>query len=128
MPRERFIELHPGHKDVAYAYYLMGMDYYEQISDVGRDQEMTQKSQESFEELIRRFPNSDYSRDAQLKVDLITRPSGRQGDGDRPLLSAARVLARRHQPVPGRGRELPDHDPCPRGAPSADRKLTWPRA
>lgn len=68
---ERFIELHPGHKDVAYAYYLMGMDYYEQISDVGRDQEMTQKSQESFEELIRRFPNSDYSRDAQLKVDLI---------------------------------------------------------
>ena len=68
---ERFIELHPGHKDVAYAYYLMGMDYYEQISDVGRDQEMTQKSQQSFDELIRRFPNSDYSRDAQLKVDLI---------------------------------------------------------
>jgi outer membrane protein assembly factor BamD len=61
---ERFIELHPGHKDVAYAYY-------EQISDVGRDQEMTQKAQESFDELIRRFPASDYSRDAELKVDLI---------------------------------------------------------
>ncbi len=68
---ERFIDLHPGHKDVAYAYYLMGMCYYEQISDVGRDQEMTQRSQESFDELIRRFPESAYSQDAQLKVDLI---------------------------------------------------------
>jgi outer membrane protein assembly factor BamD len=68
---ERFIELHPGHKDIAYAYYLMGMCYYEQISDVGRDQEMTRRSQDSFDELIRRFPDSDYSRDAQLKVDLI---------------------------------------------------------
>jgi outer membrane protein assembly factor BamD len=68
---ERFIELHPGHKDVAYAYYLMGMCYYEQISDVGRDQEMTQRSQQAFDELIRRFPDSDYSQDAELKVDLI---------------------------------------------------------
>jgi outer membrane protein assembly factor BamD len=68
---ERFIELHPGHKDVAYAYYLIGMCYYEQISDVGRDQEMTQRSQEAFDELIRRFPDSDYSQDAALKVDLI---------------------------------------------------------
>jgi outer membrane protein assembly factor BamD len=68
---ERFIELHPGNKDVPYAYYLMGISYYEQISDVGRDQEMTQKSQQSFNELIRRYPDSDYSRDAQLKVDLI---------------------------------------------------------
>ena len=68
---ERFIELHPGHKDVAYAHYLIGTSYYEQISDVGRDQEMTRRSEESFQELIRRFPGSDYSRDAQLKVDLI---------------------------------------------------------
>jgi outer membrane protein assembly factor BamD len=68
---ERFIDLHPGHKDVAYAYYLMGMCYYEQISDVGRDQEMTQRAQEALDELIRRFPESDYSQDAELKVDLI---------------------------------------------------------
>ena len=68
---EQFIELHPGHKDVAYAYYLIGVSYYEQISDVGRDQEMTQKSEEAFNELIRRFPASDYSQDAKLKVDLI---------------------------------------------------------
>jgi outer membrane protein assembly factor BamD len=68
---ERFIELHPGNKDVPYAYYLMGMCYYEQISDVGRDQEMTQKALEAFDELVRRFPQSDYGRDAELKIDLV---------------------------------------------------------
>jgi outer membrane protein assembly factor BamD len=68
---ERFIELHPGNKDVPYAYYLIGVSYYEQISDVGRDQEMTQKALEAFNELVRRFPQSDYSRDAELKIDLV---------------------------------------------------------
>ena len=68
---DRFIQLNPANRDVAYAYYLIGVSYYEQISDVGRDQEMTQKSEEAFNELIRRFPQSDYSQDAELKVDLI---------------------------------------------------------
>jgi outer membrane protein assembly factor BamD len=66
----RFIDLHPGHKDVAYAYYLIGVSYYEQISDVGRDQKNTELALEAFEELIRRFPNSDYAKDASLKADL----------------------------------------------------------
>jgi outer membrane protein assembly factor BamD len=67
---ERFIELHPGHEDVPYAYYLIGISYYEQISDVGRDQKMTAQALESFDELLRRFPDSKYARDAQLKADL----------------------------------------------------------
>jgi outer membrane protein assembly factor BamD len=66
----RFIDLHPGHKDVPYAYYLIGISYYDQISDVGRDQKMTALAYESFDELIRRFPDSDYSRDAKLKAEL----------------------------------------------------------
>src|SRR5215469_8362978 len=41
---DRFIQLHPGHRDIPYAYYLKGLCYYEQISDVGRDQAMTQKA------------------------------------------------------------------------------------
>ena len=68
---ERYIDLHPGNRDVPYAYYMVGMSYYEQISDVGRDQEMTRRAQESFNELIRRFPDSDYAADAKLKVDLV---------------------------------------------------------
>jgi outer membrane protein assembly factor BamD len=67
---ERFIELHPGHQDVPYAYYLIGISYYEQISDVGRDQKMTEQALAAFDELRRRFPDSEYGRDAELKADL----------------------------------------------------------
>jgi outer membrane protein assembly factor BamD len=67
---QRFIDLHPGHKDVAYAYYLIGVSHYEQISDVGRDQKMTEQALRAFEELVRRFPDSQYARDASLKIDL----------------------------------------------------------
>jgi outer membrane protein assembly factor BamD len=65
-----FIELHPGHRDVPYAHYLIGMSFYERISDVGRDQEMTEEALNAFGELVRRFPESEYARDAQLKMDL----------------------------------------------------------
>ena len=67
---QRFISLHPSNKDVPYAYYLIGLSYYEQISDVGRDQKMTENALNSFYELVRRFPKSEYARDAQLKIDL----------------------------------------------------------
>jgi outer membrane protein assembly factor BamD len=67
---ERFMELHPGHEDVPYAQYLIGVSYYEQISDIGREQSMTRRALEAFEELTRRFPDSVYARDARLKIDL----------------------------------------------------------
>ena len=67
---QRFVELHPGNPDVAYAYYLISMSYYEQISDVGRDQEVTQLALTGLEELVRRFPTTEYARDAKLKIDL----------------------------------------------------------
>ena len=67
---DRFIQLHPGHEDITYAYYLRSLSYYEQISDVSRDQRMTQLALESLDELVRRFPESKYARDARLKVDL----------------------------------------------------------
>lgn len=67
---DRFIQLHPGNRDVAYAYYLRAISYYEQISDIGRDQKMTRLALESLEEVARRFPESRYARDATLKIDL----------------------------------------------------------
>ncbi|MDH3665041.1 MAG: outer membrane protein assembly factor BamD, partial [Alphaproteobacteria bacterium] len=66
----RFIDLHPGHKDVPYAHYLVGISYYDQISDVARDQKMTELAYKAFDELIRRFPDSTYGRDAKLKAEL----------------------------------------------------------
>ena len=67
---DRFIQLHPGNKDIEYAYYLKAISYYEQISDVGRDQKMTQLALRSLDEVVRRFPESRYAKDAALKVDL----------------------------------------------------------
>jgi outer membrane protein assembly factor BamD len=67
---DRFIQLHPGHRDVAYAYYLKALDYYIQIVDVERDQRVTQQALDALAEVARRFPDSTYARDAKLKMDL----------------------------------------------------------
>ena len=67
---DRFIELHPGHNDIAYAYYLRAISFYEQIIDVGRDQEITELAMKSLNDVVRRFPDSPYARDARLKLDL----------------------------------------------------------
>ena len=90
----RFIKLHPGHRDVAYAYYLNAVSYYEQISDVGRDQEMTELALVSLEELVRRFPDTSYSRDARLKIDL-TRDhlAGKEMEIGRYYLARANYVA-----------------------------------
>jgi outer membrane protein assembly factor BamD len=67
---DRFIQLHPGHKDVAYAYYLKAICYYMQIVDVGRDQKLTELALKSLDDIVRRFPDSKYARDAKLKLDF----------------------------------------------------------
>ena len=67
---DRFIQLHPGNRDIAYAYYLKALDYYVQITDVGRDQDNTNQALKTLEEVSRRFPDSKYARDARLKLDL----------------------------------------------------------
>ena len=68
---DRFIELHPGNPDVAYAYYLKGLSYYEQISDVGRDQKMTELALSALRDVMRRYPDTKYGRDARAKLDLV---------------------------------------------------------
>lgn len=67
---DRFIDLHPVHEDIAYAYYLKAVNYYDQIVDVGRDQKITVQALTALEEIVRRFPESEYGRDASLKLDL----------------------------------------------------------
>jgi outer membrane protein assembly factor BamD len=67
---DRFIELHPGNKNIAYAHYLKALCFYEQISDVARDQKMTTLALEALNAIISRFPDSEYTRDATLKRDL----------------------------------------------------------
>lgn len=68
---QRFLAVHPGNRDAPYAYYLVALSYYEQISDVTRDQKITEQALASLGELTRRYPNSRYAADARLKVDLV---------------------------------------------------------
>lgn len=67
---DRFIQLHPGSRDAPYAYYLKALCYYERITDITRDQDITEQALKSLQDVVRRFPDSNYARDAQLKIDL----------------------------------------------------------
>jgi outer membrane protein assembly factor BamD len=89
-----FIELHPGHPDVAYAYYLKAISYYEQIVDVGRDQDLTRKAMEGFDEIMRRFPDTKYARDAKFKKDLtVDHLAGKEMEIGRFYLKRAQYQA-----------------------------------
>ena len=68
---ERFIALYPGSKKISYAYYLRALNYFEQISDVERDQTLTSKSKLAFEEVVNKYPESEFARDALDKIDII---------------------------------------------------------
>ncbi len=69
---QRFLSIHPGNKDAPYAYYLIALSYYEQISDVNRDQSITEQAQIALREVNRRFPQTEYAADARLKLDLVS--------------------------------------------------------
>lgn len=66
----RFISLHPGNDSTPYAYYLVAINYYDQIFDVGRDQATTVSAEAALRQVVRRYPDSDYARDARLKLEL----------------------------------------------------------
>ena len=67
---KRFLGLHPGSSDAPYAQYIVATSYYEQIVDVGRDQDLTERALKELNEVVRKYPDSDYARDARLKMDL----------------------------------------------------------
>ena len=66
----RFITLHPGHKDAGYAYYLVAMSNYNRINDTRRDQTQTRQALEALEEVARRYPGTAYAQDASSKVQV----------------------------------------------------------
>jgi outer membrane protein assembly factor BamD len=91
---QRFIELHPGHVDTPYAYYLVALSQYEQIADVTRDQSQTQTALNSLDEVSRRFPTSKYANDAKQKA-LLARDhlAGKEMEVGRYYLKRGSYLA-----------------------------------
>lgn len=67
---DRFLQLHPANREVAYIYYLRALCYYEQIADIERDQKGTEQAMAALQEVVTRFPNTPYANDARLKIDL----------------------------------------------------------
>ncbi len=68
---DRFLRVYPKHKNISYAYYLLGISYYEQIVDEKKDLQSIINSRDIFQTLIEKFPNTEYVIDAQFKIDLI---------------------------------------------------------
>ena len=91
---ERFVKLYPTDESTPYAYYLIALCYYEQISDVARDQKATQQATEALRDVVRRFPDSEYARDAKIKLDLTEdHLAGKEMDVGRYYLSRGDTLA-----------------------------------
>src|ERR1051326_3945703 len=66
----RYVTLHPGSPDAAYAQFLIGSAYYERIPDVTRDQGQTEKAIAALEEVSRKYPDSEYAQNAKRKIEM----------------------------------------------------------
>jgi outer membrane protein assembly factor BamD len=67
---QRYLDLYPADEEAPYAQYLIALTYYDNIVDVGRDQRTTQNALDALGAVVSRYPDSDYARDARLKIDL----------------------------------------------------------
>jgi outer membrane protein assembly factor BamD len=67
----RFLRVYPNHKDIAYAEYLLGLCYYEQIVDEKKDLQSIVNAKKTFKNLISKYPVSEFATDAKFKIDLI---------------------------------------------------------
>jgi outer membrane protein assembly factor BamD len=67
---KRYVTLHPGSPDAAYAQFLIGSSYFDRIPDISRDQDRTEKAVAELEEVVRKFPNTEYAISAKKKIDI----------------------------------------------------------
>lgn len=68
---EIFVKTHPAYHNISYVYYLKALSYYDQIDSPHRDQSVTAEAKRAFLDLIGRFPDSEYAKDAKVKLELI---------------------------------------------------------
>jgi outer membrane protein assembly factor BamD len=66
----RYITLHPGSADAAYAQYLIGSAFYDQIPDITRDQGRSERALQAFDEVIRKYPSSEYAMASKRKIEM----------------------------------------------------------
>jgi outer membrane protein assembly factor BamD len=95
---DRFISLYPGNPSTVYAFYLKSICYFEQIVDVGRDQAATEQAENALRDVVQRYPNTEYARDARLKIDMVNdQLAGKE-------MAIGRYYLRQNEPVAAIGR------------------------
>lgn len=67
---KRYVTMHPASPDSAYAQYLIGASFYDQIPDVSRDQTRTERAIQALEEVARKFPDTEYAVSAKRKIEV----------------------------------------------------------
>lgn len=91
---ERFLSLHPGNASAPYAYYLIALCHFEQIGDVARDQRKAEQAYQALTEVVRRYPESEYARDATSKIQWVRdHLAGKEMEIGRFYLSRREFLA-----------------------------------
>jgi outer membrane protein assembly factor BamD len=85
---KRYVTLHPGSPDAAYAQYLIGASYFDQIPEISRDQDRTEKAVQNLEEVARKYPTSEYAVAAKRKIEIARdQLAGKEMDVGRQLLN-----------------------------------------
>jgi len=67
---KRYVTLHPGSPDAAYAQFLIGSSYFDQIPDITRDQQRTERALTALDEVVRKYPNTEYAAGAKRKIEV----------------------------------------------------------
>lgn len=84
----RYVSLHPGSPDAAYAQFLIGSSYFDQMPEISRDQERTEKAVQTLEEVVRKYPSSEYAVAARKKIEIARdQLAGKEMDIGRQLLT-----------------------------------------
>ncbi|MGA9657569.1 MAG: outer membrane protein assembly factor BamD [Asticcacaulis sp.] len=91
---DEFIKLYPGSELTPYAYYMKAICSFEQIVDVGRDQGYTDSAKALLSDVVRRYPDSEYAKDARVKLDMVQdQLAGKEMDVGRWYLNDNQPLA-----------------------------------
>jgi outer membrane protein assembly factor BamD len=84
----RYVSLHPGSPDAAYAQFLIGSSHFDQMAEISRDQERTEKAVQTLEEVVRKYPNTEYASAAKRKIEVARdQLAGKEMDIGRQLLN-----------------------------------------
>ena len=114
---------YPNTTDAAYAQYLMASSYYDQIPDITRDQEKSERAILALQELVQRYPNSEYAADARKKLQVASdQLAGKELEVGRFYLQKRNYSGAINR-FRTRGFALPDDPPRGRGARASHRGL-----